>query len=164
MALSASAKSPLSGLRGKHSATCRRKALPNVISADCALVRREILRLAATNQLKILFGLTLALLPPRRTSLPKRVPESHPRRSLCFVGRLGHVRNHQHRWLISIVIAHANHPQHSLCPNGIVSPARQLGTAVVSVGGSAGVPSSSLNRNPAIQNEPSRCPGLAATA
>jgi hypothetical protein len=51
VALSASAKSALSGLRGKHSATCRGKALPDVISADCALVRREILRLAATNQL-----------------------------------------------------------------------------------------------------------------
>jgi len=51
VALSASAKSPLSGLRGKHSGTCRGKALPDVISAHCALVRREILRLAVTNQL-----------------------------------------------------------------------------------------------------------------
>jgi hypothetical protein len=42
--------------------------------------------------------------PPRRTSLPKRVPESHPRRSLGFVGRLGHVLDDQDRRLVGIVV------------------------------------------------------------
>jgi hypothetical protein len=51
VALPASAKSTLSGARGKVPATCRGKALSDVISADRALVRREVLRLAATNQL-----------------------------------------------------------------------------------------------------------------
>jgi hypothetical protein len=39
-----------------------------------------------------------------------------------------------------------------LYPKGIVSPARQFGTALCSVGGSAGEPSavSSLKKNPAI--------------
>jgi hypothetical protein len=38
VALSASAKSPLSGLPGKHSGTCGGKAFPDVVAADRALV------------------------------------------------------------------------------------------------------------------------------
>jgi hypothetical protein len=45
-------------------------------------------------------------------------------------------------------------PRSDRRPSGISSPTRQFGTALLSVGGSAGTPSvvSSLNRNPAIRS------------
>jgi hypothetical protein len=58
--------------------------------------------------------------------------------------------------LVGLVVAHVHHSK-VLPPRGIMSPGRQLGTAVESVAGSAGRPSvvSSLNRCPAIRNTPS---------
>jgi hypothetical protein len=57
------------------------------------------------------------------------------------VARWGSVLHHQHRRLIRVIVSNRDHAQ-SRCPNGIVSLGCQSGTAVRSVGGSVGVPSS----------------------
>jgi hypothetical protein len=72
-----------------------------------------------------------------------------------FPNLLGHFLNHQHGRLVGVVVSNVNHAQ-GFAPNGISFPALQFGTALASVGGFAGSPStvSSLNRK-AIPSPPS---------
>jgi hypothetical protein len=87
----------------------------------------------------------------RREPKPGRRAERLPDDRESGARRLsGHVLDDQHRGLVCVVLANAHHA-HVLYPNGIVSSGRQFGTALCSVGGSAGEPSvvSTLKKNPA---------------